>query len=120
LVVGTGVTIISAIVPARKASRVPPVAAMRDVAVEERPQSGRRVLIGFGIVALGVLSLFAGLFGGAGIQLVGLGALLVFIGVFVLAPRVAPPPSDAIRGPAARRRCITGSVAGANAKPNPD
>ena len=74
LVVGTGVTIISAIVPARKASRVPPIAAMRDVATEERPHSGRRVAIGFGIVVLGVLSLFAGLFGDAGIQLVGLGA----------------------------------------------
>src|SRR5437870_2861905 len=39
LVVGTGVTIISAIVPARKASRVPPIAAMRDVATEDRPHS---------------------------------------------------------------------------------
>ena len=35
-VVGTAVTVISAIVPARKASRVPPVAAMRDVAIERR------------------------------------------------------------------------------------
>ncbi len=119
LVVGTGVTIISAIVPARKASRVAPIAAMRDVATEERPHSGRRVLIGFGIVALGVLSLFAGLFGSAGIQLVGLGALIVFIGVFVLGPVVARPLSDAIGWPAARLRGITGTLARDNAMRNP-
>src|SRR2546430_9226564 len=99
LLVGTGVTIISAIVPARKASRVPPIAAMRDVAIEERPNSGRRALIGFGILALGVISLFAGLFGGAGIQLVGLGALIGFIGVFGPGPVVPRPPRARIRRP---------------------
>ncbi|HKA94366.1 MAG TPA: ABC transporter permease, partial [Acidimicrobiia bacterium] len=100
LVVGTGVTIISAIVPARKASRVPPIAAMRDVATEGRPHSGRRVIIGIAITALGVLALFAGLFADQGIQFVGLGALIVFIGVFVLGPAVARPLSDWIGWPA--------------------
>jgi len=119
LVVGTGVTILSAIVPARKASRVPPMVAMRDVAIEERPHSGRRILIGFGIVVAGVLALFAGLFGGAGIQLVGLGALIVFIGVFVLGPAVARPLSDAIGWPAARLRGVTGTLARDNAMRNP-
>jgi putative ABC transport system permease protein len=119
LLVGSGVTILSAIVPARKASRVPPVAAMRDVATEDRPRSARRVLIGFGITALGVLALFAGLFGGAGIQFVGLGALIVFIGVFVLGPLIARPLSDAIGWPAARLRGITGTLARDNATRNP-
>jgi putative ABC transport system permease protein len=119
LVVGTGVTIISAIVPARKASRVAPIAAMRDVATEGRPHSARRVLVGFGIIVVGVLALFAGLFGGAGIQLVGLGALIVFIGVFVLGPAVARPLSDAIGWPAARLRGITGALARDNAMRNP-
>src|SRR2546430_2526676 len=119
LVVGSGVTILSAIVPARKASRVPPVAAMRDVATEDRPRSVRRVAIGFGITVLGVLALFGGLFGGAGIQFVGLGALIVFIGVFVLGPLIARPLSDAIGWPAARLRGITGSLARDNAMRNP-
>ncbi len=119
LLVGTIVTVVSAIVPARKASRVPPVAAMRDVATEGRPHSGRRVLIGFGITGLGVLSLFAGLFGGAGIQFVGLGALIVFIGVFVLGPVIARPLSDVIGWPAARLRGITGTLARDNAMRNP-
>ena len=119
ILVGSGVTILSAIVPARKASRVPPVAAMRDVATEDRPRSARRVIIGFGITVLGVLALFAGLFGGAGIQFVGLGALIVFIGVFVLGPLIARPLSDAIGWPAARLRGITGALARDNAARNP-
>lgn len=119
LVVGTGVTIFSAIVPARKASRVPPVAAMRDVATEGRPHSGRRVLIGFAITLLGVLALFAGLFADQGIQFVGLGAFIVFIGVFVVGPAVARPLSDWIGWPAARLRGITGALARDNAMRNP-
>jgi putative ABC transport system permease protein len=119
LVVGTGVTIISAIVPARKASRVAPIAAMRDVATEGRPHSARRVLIGFAITALGVLTLLAGLFGDQGIQFVGLGALIVFIGVFVLGPAVARPLSNWIGWPAARLRGITGELARDNAMRNP-
>ncbi len=112
-------TIISAIVPARKASRVPPIAAMRDVATEGRPHSGRRVLIGIAITVLGVLALFAGLFADQGIQFVGLGAFIVFIGVFVLGPAVARPLSDWIGWPAARLRGITGALARDNAMRNP-
>ena len=119
LVVGTGVTIISAIVPARKASRIAPIAAMRDVATEGRPHSGRRVLFGVAITLLGVLALFAGLFADQGIQFVGLGALIVFIGVFVLGPAVARPLSEWIGWPAARLRGITGEIARDNAMRNP-
>ena len=119
LVVGSVVTLASAIVPARKASGVPPIAAMRDVAIEDRPQSGRRVLIGFGITVLGVLALFAGLFGGSGIQFVGLGAFIVFIGVFVLGPVIARPASGFIGWPIRRLRGITGALARDNAMRNP-
>jgi putative ABC transport system permease protein len=66
-----------------------------------------------------VASLFAGLFGGAGIQFVGLGALIVFIGVFVLGPVVARPLSELIGWPAARLRGITGTLARDNAMRNP-
>jgi putative ABC transport system permease protein len=119
LLVGTAVTVFSAIVPARKAARVPPVAAMRDVAIEGRAHSGRRVLIGLGITGLGVAALFAGLFGDAGIEFVGLGALVVFVGVFVLGPVLARPLSDAIGWPVARLRGITGTLARDNAMRNP-
>src|SRR5215204_5645197 len=119
VLVGVGVTILSAIVPARKASRVPPVAAMRDVATEERPHSGRRVLIGAGVTLVGVLALFGGLFGDAGIEFVGLGAFIVFIGVFVLGPVIARPVSGVIGWPIQRLRGMTGTLARDNAMRNP-
>jgi putative ABC transport system permease protein len=89
--VGTGITLLSAIVPARKASRTPPIAAMRAVAIERTSQLGRRAAIGAAIVVLGVLVLLWGLFGAenGGIALVGVGALAVFVGVFVLGPLFA-------------------------------
>ncbi len=68
---------------------------------------------------LGVLVLFAGLFADQGIQFVGLGAFIVFIGVFVLGPAVARPLSDWIGWPAARLRGITGALARDNAMRNP-
>jgi putative ABC transport system permease protein len=119
LLVGTFVTIVSAVVPARKASRVPPVAAMRDVATEDRPHSGRRVLIGIGITLLGILALFGGLFGDAGIEFVGLGAFIIFIGVFVLGPVIARPVSGVIGWPVQRLRGMTGTLARDNAMRNP-
>ena len=119
VLVGVGVTILSAIVPARKASRVPPVAAMRDVATEDRPHSGRRVLIGAGVTLVGVLALFGGLFGDAGIEFVGLGAFIVFIGVFVLGPVIARPISGVIGWPIQRLRGMTGTLARDNAMRNP-
>ena len=119
VLVGVGVTILSAIVPARKASRVPPVAAMRDVATEDRPHSGRRVLIGAGVTVVGVLALFGGLFGDAGIEFVGLGAFIVFIGVFVLGPVIARPISGVIGWPIQRLRGMTGTLARDNAMRNP-
>jgi putative ABC transport system permease protein len=119
VLVGVGVTILSAIVPARKASRVPPVAAMRDVATEDRPQSARRVLIGAGVTLVGILALFAGLFGDAGIEFVGLGAFIVFIGVFVLGPLIARPISGVIGWPIQRLRGMTGTLARDNAMRNP-
>ncbi len=54
-----------------------------------------------------------------GIQFVGLGAFIVFIGVFVLGPAVARPLSDWIGWPAARLRGITGALARDNAMRNP-
>ena len=71
------VTVVSAIVPARKASRVPPIAAMRDVAIERRKGFGPRTAIGL-VVTLGggALMLWA-LFGlpDNALGILGLGAI---------------------------------------------
>src|SRR5680860_1449960 len=62
LAVGIGVTFVSAVFPARRAARVPPIAAMRDVSIEGTGQSAVRIVSGLAVTALGVVALFVGLF----------------------------------------------------------
>jgi putative ABC transport system permease protein len=120
-VVGTTITVLSAVVPARKASRVPPVAAMRDVAIERQRQLGVRAGIGIAIVAVGVALLLYGLFGATSseINFVGFGAFAIFVGVFVLGPLYARRASKILGGPLARFRGMTGVLARENAARNP-
>ena len=65
LIVGTVVTLASAWFPARKAGKVPPIAAMRDVALDRTGASPKRMVIGGVVTAAGVGSLLAGLAGEA-------------------------------------------------------
>ena len=80
MIVGTLVTVIASISPARRATKVPPVAAMRE-GFTVPVQTGRRRLIA-GVIALllGIVALLLGLFGGGddAASLVGLGAFLTF------------------------------------------
>jgi putative ABC transport system permease protein len=121
LVVGTFVTIVSALVPARKASKVPPVAAMRDVAVEARRHFGRRFLISLVITLGGAALLLYALFGSPdnAIAFVGIGALAVFVGVFVMGPVIARPISRVIGAPLPHVKGMTGTLARENAIRNP-
>jgi putative ABC transport system permease protein len=121
LVIGTVVTMLSAVLPARRASRIPPVAAMRDVAFESRTDFKRRTIIGLAITVLGAVVLSYGLFGSPknAISFVGLGALLVFIGVFVLAPLLARPVARFVGAPLPRIKGMTGTIARENAVRNP-
>ncbi|MGH9165896.1 MAG: ABC transporter permease, partial [Acidimicrobiales bacterium] len=119
LVAGVGVSLVSALVPARKASRIAPVAAMRDVAVDHSGRSRTRALIGGLVLGAGALALFGGLFGDSGIGAVGFGAFLIFIGVAVLGPLIAGPVSRAIGSPLPRLAGITGTLARQNALRNP-
>lgn len=117
-VAGIGVSLASALFPARRAAKVPPIAAMRDVAVDAAAGSRRRVVSGVVISALGGAALAAGLVGDAGFAIVGLGAGLVFIGVAVLGPVIARPVSSALGAPL-RLMGMSGKLARANAMRNP-
>jgi putative ABC transport system permease protein len=119
LLVGTIVTIVSAVVPARQAARVPPIAAMRAVALERPISVVRRVAIGGTILALGLVLLFLGLFGDSGISFVGLGALLMLVGVFVVSPLFARQLARVIGRPLTKLRGIVGSLSRENAARNP-
>src|SRR5215467_14489834 len=60
---GLAVTLVAAVSPARKAAKVPPVAAMQDVTGGSIGYGSKeRVMVGAGILILGVAALFTGLF----------------------------------------------------------
>jgi putative ABC transport system permease protein len=98
IVVGVLVTIVSAVSPARRAVRIPPVAAIAEVALGTPVSSRRRTVVGSSILLLGVAALVVGLTQPA-IALVGLGAFAIFIGAAMLAPLVARPMASAIGRP---------------------
>ncbi|HEY6532963.1 MAG TPA: ABC transporter permease, partial [Acidimicrobiales bacterium] len=119
LVAGLGVSVASAVFPARKAAKIPPVAAMRDVAVDTSARSGTRTIVGTAVTVLGAAAMALGLFGGGGVAPVGLGALVVFIGVAILGPVLARPFSRVLGAPVAHLRGVSGSLARENAMRNP-
>jgi len=119
---GLAVTVVAALSPARKAGKVPPVAAMHEVPAGSTGYgSKQRIIVGTGILVLGVAALFTGLFGhlASAITVVGLGVLLVFFGVSVLGRTVSLPLSRVIGAPLPRIRAIAGKLARENAMRNP-
>jgi putative ABC transport system permease protein len=118
LVVGVGVTVVAAISPARRAVRIAPVEAVSEQQAEHEISLRRRFTWGAAITLLGVLALAIGLTAPA-IQLVGLGALLIFIGVARLAPAVARPMSSVIGRPLARLLGMSGRLGRENSMRSP-
>jgi putative ABC transport system permease protein len=118
LVVGVIVTLVSALVPAWRASRVPPVAAMRDLAIESGGQSRLRFIVGLVATVGGVVLVVTGA-NGRSAAIVGVGVGLAFIGLLLLGPVLARPFSHGIGAPVARVRGVTGDLARENAGRSP-
>lgn len=118
LLTGIIVTVVSAFVPAWRASRVPPLAALRNVSIDRAGQSRVRFAIGLTAVALGAVVIVASGIGGE-LLMVGLGVLLVFIGLVFISPGLARPVSRLLGAPLARLRGVTGLLARENAMRNP-
>jgi putative ABC transport system permease protein len=91
--VGVAVTAIAAILPARRASRIAPMAALRDDVAMPEATLRRRVLIGTGLVVAGAAAMAAGLTGEGNWGLIGLGGgiLLVLIGVSLMSAFLGQP-----------------------------
>ncbi len=92
-VVGLGVTLVAALLPALRASRVAPVAAMRDSATPDRPLTPLTVS-GAAVLVVGGVSLGLGLGGNLGdnsLWAVLAGVLACFIGVALLTPIISRP-----------------------------
>ncbi|MEY3456079.1 MAG: lipoprotein transporter permease, partial [Actinomycetota bacterium] len=118
VLVGTIVTLVSAIFPALRAGRVPPLAALRDTALEVVDQRGRRVLIGVVVSALGALGITLTALGRSN-NFLGFGILFVFAGVIIIGPAISKPVALALGRPIERWRGVTGGMARQNAARNP-
>ena len=98
LVIGITVTIFSSLLPARKASQVSPMEAIRDsVSTPQRKSLLVRLLfgslisvVGFGVL-FGVLYDFLDVPTLSSLQQVGLGAGVIFIGISVITPSITKP-----------------------------
>ena len=98
LIIGITVTIFSSLLPARKASQVSPMEAIRDsVSTPQRKSLLARLLfgsiisiVGFGVL-FGVLYDFLDLPTLSSLQQVGFGAGVIFIGISVVTPSITKP-----------------------------
>lgn len=87
--VGIVVTVIAAVMPALRASRIAPVAAMREAATPDRPLT-KITIFGAVVAALGGTALGFG-FSQASLPLIFGGILVAFVGVALLTPILSKP-----------------------------
>ena len=125
LVVGILVTVGASLRPAIRATRVPPIAAVREGATLPESRFARfrtpaaliLAAIGFGLVIYGLFG--SGLGTAAILLFMGAGALLVFIGVALFASKLVPGLATLLGWPTARVGGAPGQLARGNAKRNP-
>ncbi len=124
LLVGVGVTLVSALVPALRATRVPPVAALSEGAQLPPSRFSRlSTPIAIGIALLGAALFVTGMVSsGATTTLLfemGLGAVLFFVSLAMLAKYVVRPLSAVIGRPLQALAPTSGRLARENAGRNP-
>src|SRR6266545_2577248 len=118
LLVGTLVTVAAAFVPARRATKVLPVEALRDAVPGSGNPSRKRAVAGVLVEGLGLAGMLSALYGDASMAAFGLGLLAVVSGVIILLPVVARPLASLIAVPL-RLRGMSGELARQNAMRNP-
>jgi len=124
IVVGIGIAMLAAVVPAVRASRVPPIAAIGDLRTTPGPRlSVMRAILGLFVACAG-LTIGAYGIGGSletslAVAVTFVGGFVVFVGLVVLGPLVARPISSLIGHPLPRIMGVTGQLARGNAMRNP-
>ncbi|MET0275454.1 MAG: ABC transporter permease, partial [Acidimicrobiia bacterium] len=125
LVVGVVVTVLASVLPALRASRVSPIAAINEQPSAVSGSMRRRIVAGTVVVALGVALVVLGLVRAESVsgvfeqvQVVGLGAFVVLVGVVMLLAVVARPVASVIGRPL-RRLGPSGVLARENSMRNP-
>ncbi len=123
LLVGVVVTVVASVVPALRATRIAPVAALRD-GLTGLAKAGRGRLIAASLLCLGGGGIVAyGLFGGASgsgaAATLGAGSVAVFLGVALFSPQLVRPIAWVIGAPLERLAGVSGRLARENATRNP-
>ena len=125
LAAGILVTLVASLRPAFRATRVPPIAAVREGATLPPSRFARfRVPASLLLTLLGFAALIWGLFGPglsttALLLWMGLGALLIFLGVALLSERLVRPLAAWLGWPATKIGGVSGVLARDNAQRNP-
>ncbi|HEY1326620.1 MAG TPA: ABC transporter permease, partial [Casimicrobiaceae bacterium] len=125
LLVGVLVTLIASLRPAFRATRVPPIAAVREGAVLPEGRFARfRVPASIALAVLGFASLAYGLFGnslGTAQVLIFMlvGALLIFFGIALFSVHLVRPLARVLGWPATRIGGAAGALARDNSRRNP-
>jgi putative ABC transport system permease protein len=125
LVIGLGVTLASALVPAVRATRVSPMAALQEAELPESRARGRvftavailMTVAGMALACLGIFGVVSDSNAAAGV--VGLGAVLTLFGVAMFSPRLVRPLASLIGWPMERLRGLTGRLARENSVRKP-
>ncbi|MGW3656678.1 ABC transporter permease [Streptomyces sp. NPDC005151] len=119
--VGILITVLAAWLPARRAAKIPPVAAMSSVhAVATTKSLVVRNSIGGVLTLLGAAGIVAGAAAGSdGRTLIGIGAFVALIGVIVLIPLLSRPVIALVRPMLLKLFGVSGKLAAQNAVRNP-
>jgi putative ABC transport system permease protein len=122
LAVGVGITLVSSLIPTLRSSKIPPIAALTETAVDRSGVSRARKAWGAALVLGGLALLGAGLADTLSppIAWVGAGAALLLVSVAViLGPLIAAPVSRLLAAPFSVSGRLAGRLAGENAARNP-
>jgi putative ABC transport system permease protein len=125
IVIGVAVTLLASLRPAIKATRIPPIAAVREGATLPVSRLSRfGPVVSIVILAVGVLLLVYGIFGSglataARLMALGFGTLILFVGVSLNAKRAVRPLASAFGWPGSRLGGTAGTLARENAMRNP-
>jgi putative ABC transport system permease protein len=125
LTLGTAVTLLATITPALRATRVPPIAAVREGSTlppsrfAAHSRKAAVVVIAASVAAICVGIFASGLGTMAVVLLLGIGIVALFVGVALAAPHMVKPLTALVGLPARRGGGIAGDLASANSTRNP-
>jgi putative ABC transport system permease protein len=125
LALGTVITLLASVIPALRATRVPPIAAVREGSVLPPSRFAAHSLkAAIVVIAASVAAISAGVFASGlstigVVLLLGIGILALFLGVALAAPHMVKPLARLVGWPARRGGGIAGDLASANSVRNP-